>query len=101
MATKRRSVGEWRDLVTQQSASDLSVAEFCRRENLAEASFYQWRKRLSADQRPELFVPLAVAGAAAIEIELPGGAVLRVPPGDERSLRCVVELLMPREPRHD
>ena len=103
MTNKRRSSQQWRELLESHLASELSVAEFCRREELSEASFYQWRKRLAAEkQSSELFAPLSVASSAVVEIELPGGAVLRVPPGDERSLRCVVDLLTNREPpRHD
>ena len=102
MATKRRSSRQWQELVERYSSSELSVAEFCRREKLSEASFYQWRKRLAAEApSSELFVPLAVSSSAMIEIELPG-AVLRIPPDDEQSLRLVVEVLMNREPlRHD
>lgn len=98
MSNNRRSKLQWRGLLSKQSTSGLSVAEFCHREQLSTASFYQWRKRLLAEeQNSEVFVPLTVSSAAAVEVELPGGAVLRVPPGDERTLEQVVSLLMSRE----
>jgi hypothetical protein len=65
----------------------LSVAEFCRREVVSDASFYAWRRRLSkhGEGRREspLFVPVELDGAerpiAGVQIELPGGAVVTLP----------------------
>jgi transposase-like protein len=65
----------------------LSVAEFCRREDVSDASFYAWRRRLSerVEGRREspLFVPVELAGAEkpidGVQIELPGGAVVTLP----------------------
>ena len=38
----------WRERLMQYAASGQSVAAFCRSESISEASFYLWRKRLSA-----------------------------------------------------
>ncbi len=90
MAKERR----WRDFVKRHASSGLSVREFCRRERLAEASFYAWRRTIgerdgasarSAVDRPRAerpaFVPAVVRSEAASEagvaLELPGGGVLR------------------------
>jgi hypothetical protein len=74
--------------MARRRESRLTVAEFCRREGVSTASFYLWRRRLSPPDRASsprgvrpsspLFAPLSVV-AASIEIELPNGAVVRVP----------------------
>jgi len=79
----------WRERLERQRRSGLSVAAFCRRERVSPPSFYHWRKRLAAADRP-LFVPVQVAddapASAGLEIELPGGAVVRLPAGTSREL---------------
>ncbi|MEQ8784650.1 MAG: transposase [Pirellulaceae bacterium] len=96
----------WRELLRRQAESGWSVAEFCRRRDVSEASFYQWRKRLRADplsaaatgrSSPGPFLPLAVVGAAGVEIELPCGAMVRIPLGDQRTLEQVITLLIKQE----
>ena len=84
----------WHELIRQQGSSGLSVAEFCRRQDISQASFYQWRKKLQSD---DAFVPLSVVGAAGVSVELPCGAVVRISSGDDRSLRQVLLLLMGEE----
>lgn len=37
----------WRGVIKKQRASGLSVAEFCRRNDVADALFYRWRRRLA------------------------------------------------------
>ena len=37
----------WRDKVEQQKESGLSVAAYCRRERISEASYYYWKRRLA------------------------------------------------------
>ena len=37
----------WGFVISEQSDSGLSVREFCRREEVSQASFYQWRKKLT------------------------------------------------------
>jgi putative transposase len=43
----RRSAEQWQMLVEQWQSSDQSAKQFCDEQNLAYASFCQWRKRLS------------------------------------------------------
>jgi hypothetical protein len=85
----------WRKLIEEQRGSGLSIAEFCRRQDVCQASFFGWRKKLR-ESSPEIeaFVPLSVIGGGGVEVELPGGAVVRLPSGDERSLKQVMLLLM-------
>jgi hypothetical protein len=86
----------WRDRVKRWRESGQSVRRFCWREGVSEPSFYQWRKRLSADldsgrsEQAAVFVPLQVVDAPAargaagggavdslVEVVLPGGVVIR------------------------
>ena len=86
--------GRWERLLAEQSRSGLSVAEFCRRNDLAQASFYQWRKKLAeARSAQEAFVPVSITYTTGVRVELPGGAVVCLPAGDERSLAQVISLL--------
>lgn len=81
-----RQTGEaasrWRGLIQRWRRSSLSVAEFCRQQDLAQASFFQWRKRLEAEpprEEPLRFVQLPTPAWAApsfAEIRLPSGAVV-------------------------
>jgi transposase-like protein len=92
----------WRKVVQRQNESGLSVAEFCRRKQIAPASFYQWRKRFQLDadapSADPLFTPVQVLGAAGpnlapVEIEFPCGVLLRLPSGDTESLKQAIAAL--------
>jgi transposase-like protein len=103
----------WRQRLERFSGWSGTVAEFCRREGVTQATFYQWRKRLTlaglparreggkglpdagrrADEAPQgraPFVELSLAAAATVEIELPNGAVVRVPADREAALRVAI-----------
>ena len=43
---KRRSRGQWEELVGDQERSGLSAKDFCKGKTIGLASFYQWRGRL-------------------------------------------------------
>jgi hypothetical protein len=113
----------WRGILREFRRSDLTIREFCARRSLAEHNFHAWRRILAErDQEraaPE-FVPVEVVGtvpnavpnaapnaapnaptstgcSAAIEIELPSGAVVRVRDGvDGTTLRRVLTALTER-----
>lgn len=62
---KKRSRQEWARLVEEQRRSGLSVTQFCRRESVAEGSFYNWRSRLAdgnesvpTASQPESFIDM-------------------------------------------
>ena len=104
--SRPNSAERWRGLLRQQAGSGLSVAEFCRRQGVSPPSFYQWRKRLRAESAGAevasagSFLPLSVLGAGAVtavEIELPCGAVVRVPQSEEQALKRVLSLLLAAE----
>lgn len=102
----------WRQRLERFAGWTGTVAEFCRREGVAQPTFYQWRKRLQLAGEPATvdatkglagarvaeeatrgrarFVELSVAAAAAVEIELPNGVVVRVPADREATLRVAI-----------
>ena len=111
---KHYSAEQWVAWVGEQRESELSVAEFCDWIGVSPNSLYRWRQklatkgkpparrepeaqRLSAMKRsmssgPEL-VPLTVLTSPVVEIDLPCGAVVRVP-NEDRSLRRVLGILL-------
>ncbi len=46
---KRRSRGQWAQIVDEQERSGLSARAFCRRNSIGTGSFYLWRRRLRGD----------------------------------------------------
>lgn len=113
---KHCSAEQWAAWVGEQRESELSVADFCDWIGVSPNSFCRWREKLSAKSEspvrqqhetrrrstmkrsmaagPE-FVPLTVLTSTAVEIDLPCGAVVRVP-NDDRSLRRVISILTTR-----
>jgi hypothetical protein len=96
----------WRGLLSEQQASDQSIAGFCRERALPVWQFYEWRKRLRAKTEPfvavEVVASEAVAAAASqaavpstpLEIRLGGGRSLLVGPDFEAShLRRLLQVL--------
>jgi hypothetical protein len=97
----------WVERLARFASSGLRPAAFCAREGVSLPSFYQWKRRLAAetaadttespgspDPTPRLLpVRLPVPGGA-VELVLPGGVTLRIPPGcDLAWVRCLVEAL--------
>lgn len=89
--------GQWRERIERWRRSGLSVVAFCRQEQVSQASFFNWRKRVSprlagtnrglsrssgSPDRPPRFVQLPTApwpGSEEIRIALPGGALVTLP----------------------
>lgn len=42
----RRTPAQWRELLQNQQSSGLSMAAFCRQQDLRQKSFYYWRRKL-------------------------------------------------------
>jgi len=113
MGGSREIHRRWQKLLAEQAGGGWSVAEFCRRRKLSPASFYPWRRKLQpatspprSNSRPAgRFVPVSLIGdeprsavsQGATSVQFPGGAVLRLPAGDERALAQVVSLLLAAE----
>ena len=74
------------ELVREQASSGQSVPEFCARRGLREKSFYVWRQRARALEGQFA----RIQTDKRIEIELKGGAILRVALED---LKAVIEAL--------
>ena len=111
---KHFSAEQWAAWVGEQRESELSVSEFCDWIGVSPNSFYRWRQKLVAQDRPltrqqseaqrlsamkrsmsagpEL-VLLTVLTSPVVEIDLPCGAVVRVP-NEDRSLRRVLGILL-------
>ena len=96
MTRARRSRDEWREIITQQQASGLTVAAFCRRAQLSPISFFAWRRKLRAAVTfaEVKLVPPAAAKASGIELHLPSGRWVLVRPGfDQQTLLELVAAL--------
>ena len=89
-----KKLAAWRARLEQFSRSELSVAQFCARESVSEASFYHWRKKLGHNggrprrtERRGVFQPVTVVPTVAktqptqapvICIQLPCGTRIEV-----------------------
>ena len=95
----------WRDQVERQKRSGLSVAGYCRRERISEASYYYWKRRLAASKESpdaELregngrFLAIEVPQVAGdrLEVVLRNGRRVVVPDRfDEGALRALLVIL--------
>lgn len=85
----------WWSRMQRFRASGLSVTRSCEQERVSQPSFYQWRKRLAdvtVGSSAPTFVPVRVTQSTLIEIHLPNGARVCVPPGDREALRVAIEV---------
>ena len=78
-----RTRAEWEALVAKYERSGLSRKRFCDQESISLSSLDYWRHRLNREPRNEAvpFIELptiATAPAWDVELELGGGAVLRL-----------------------
>ena len=85
---KRRTRGEWEELIREQELSGLSQQQFCKERGVSQGTF-QWRKKKHKRERSEegAFIELPCADeqamkssicSATVELELPCGAVFRL-----------------------
>lgn len=97
----------WRQAVQAWQKSGLTIREFCARRSVAEHNFHAWRRTLAERDRERettrrseaTFVPVEVVSeAAALEIALPGGAVVRVRAGCDPALLRQVLATLREEP---
>lgn len=90
MARIHRSREQWLQIIDDFQTSQLSIAAFCRQQQVSEGSFHRWRKLLrdsGALETEPLFVDItppteqpasALTPAWDIELTLGDGMVLRV-----------------------
>jgi hypothetical protein len=111
---------QWREHLTRQRHSGLSIAAFCRRENISSHKFHVWKRKLrlataeetnqQRDQKPRppikarrrsrstrpvraaefLQLPVAARPAPWIELALADGTILRLP---QQNLAALVTAL--------
>jgi transposase-like protein len=108
LTPRTRTRQRWQRLVELWRRSGLSVPAFCRRHRLAAPSFYAWRRKLRQEQPPAnnaaapppvTFLPVHVRYETPeppppLELILPSGLCLRVPPGfDPAALRHLLAVL--------
>ena len=114
MARKKNVEKElyWRELVTRQAVSGLSIQQFCENEGVSRPSFYAWRRRLregedngtmARESRPgederggkREFISLKLLESpCGLEIIHPRGYQVRVTGGvDVHALRQVLDVL--------
>jgi len=92
---------KWLELIRQQEQSKLSVSAFCRQHGFSDQSFYNWRKRLAAEE-PVRFAlveanPSGAGRPGPLELILASGDRLRIAPGtDAVTLRAVLNVLRER-----
>jgi len=72
----RRTEKEWRAILERYEASELSESAFCRRSKLPRSSFVKWKRRLASQPGPAPESKAEERGSS-LELELPGGVVLR------------------------
>jgi hypothetical protein len=79
----------WRDLIARWKASGQTVAAFCAAHRLSQATFYSWRKRLTAHSphtatpapQAPTFASVRVVPDPTVDVLLPTGLVVHVPVG--------------------
>jgi len=93
---------EWRARLRRFERSTLSVVEFCRREQVSAASFYQWRRKLgeasaNTKERPfpsrANFVPVQLTPVVGLEVRFPNGAQLTLPASDSELVRLSIQAI--------
>jgi transposase-like protein len=98
-------VAVWQKRVRRYSRSGLTVAAFCAQEEVSVASFYYWRRKFGAKQRPAgatrqvaagpVFRPVAVVSASpTMSLRFPHGTQVEVGTSDLNVIRAVVSELV-------
>lgn len=53
---KHRTREEWRELISQQQSSGLSIVDFCNSLKVSTSSFYKFRGQLQQQDKPPRFI---------------------------------------------
>lgn len=87
---RRRSAGQWQELIAEQADSGLSQRAFCKHKRLSLSTFSLWKRRLAGSepkqsgesQDPSPWIDLGNLGSGEsgweIELDLGGGVCLRL-----------------------
>jgi len=92
---------EWRERLQRYAGSELSVTEFCQREEVSPASFHRWRKKLGCSPKGQAplspprarFVPVQVTASHCVEVNFPNGIRLTVPVSDPELVRMSIDTI--------
>ena len=108
---QRRSI--WKERLDRFQSTQLTAAEFCKREGVSTPTFYAWKKRLAMDQSDvpiqshirltkAKIVPLVVAGAQLpVRMTLPGGAAVELPIDQpEQTVQLMIAAIMATQRHH-
>lgn len=106
MAVGWRARG-WEARLGRYRDSGMTISEFCLRERVSTASFYQWRKRLCKNSTPRrgnppsspVFSPVRLVtspsgGLPLVTVELPGGTRLEIPMSDSEAFERAIQVLV-------
>ena len=87
-------IEQWVGWIEEQKTSGLTVAAFCESIGVSQNAFYVRRRKLAKQmsERRASFVSLEVSGAAAVSVDLPCGATVRV--HDQNSIATVLSALV-------
>ena len=95
----------WRELISRQPRSGLSIAQFCEAQRISTDSFYKWRRELSqtSDLRRQTFLPVEVLAGEPIDdvplrVRLKAGAVIEIPPQRTDVLLAVIDRIQISDP---
>jgi hypothetical protein len=96
----------WRDLIDRWKTSGQSIAAFCAAQRVSQATFYSWRKRLTAHSRlttappapTPTFAPVRVVPDPTAEVVLLSGLVVRVPIGADTAAVAQLVAALGRAP---
>jgi hypothetical protein len=95
----------WQAVIERQQASGQSIVGFCSKEGLAPASFHAWKRRLRRSRRgiergsrEQALVPVQIVSdsksdAGRLEVQWPGGVMLRAHGCDTQMIGAVVTAL--------
>ena len=82
--SKQRTPADWSKIVKRSQRSTLSQSDFCRKEGISVQQLHYWRKKEQNTETPtpSPFIPLPIETSPPVttemEIELPGGIVIRL-----------------------
>ena len=102
----------WQEAIERQQASGQSIAGFCAKEGLSQASFHAWKRRFRRPQREirrmtggkEALVPVQIVsdpacGVGNMEVQWPDGVVLRVQGCEAQTVGAAITALVARPAR--
>ena len=94
----RRSL--WQGRLGWFTRSPMTVAEFCRHEEVSMAYFYQWRRKLDAPATAEkmaveryarsTFIPVHVTAGSNVRVVFPNGTRLTLPAHDHELVKLSI-----------